>query len=222
MKFSNVIAISLSLGCQVLAAPAPALPIPAPVSDVGAVAGDASAVRSLPVGVPNIAVIKGAVSELRSSVSGELSTITSMSASDAPSYDIPVIKKSLANIATHMKTATTGMAPALVGSTIALTAEEAQAILCALNEIEALVYNIKLALSSLLSTIGADAKALIGPEIATVLELAIPLVAPPVGFVYSILGLVPGGAVVTTELTTVAHSVMGVASTLKTLLGSAH
>ena len=77
-----------------------------------------------------------------------------MSASDAPSYDIPVIKKTLANIATHMKAATTGMAPALVGSTIAPTAEEAQALLCALNEIEALVYNIKLALSSLLSTIG--------------------------------------------------------------------
>jgi len=169
MKFSNVIAISLSLGCQVLAAPAP--PTPTPAAAVEALAADAPTARSLPVGVPDIAVIKGAVSELRSSVSGELSTISkfrhvsgqecrwwraaSMSASDAPSYDIPIIKKSLANIATHMKAATTGMAPALVGSTIALTAEEAQALLCALNEIEAIVYNIKLALSSLLSTIGA-------------------------------------------------------------------
>lgn len=74
MKFSNVIAISLSLGCQVLAAPAP--PTPTPAAAVEALAADAPTARSLPVGVPDIAVIKGAVSELRSSVSGELSTIS--------------------------------------------------------------------------------------------------------------------------------------------------
>jgi hypothetical protein len=63
---------------------------------------------------------------------------------------------------------------------------------------------------------------LISPEIETIHELAIPLVAPLIGFVYSILGLVPGGAAVTNKLTTVAHSVMGVAGALKTLLGGAH
>jgi hypothetical protein len=78
-----------------------------------------------------------------------------MSASDAASYDIPVIKNSLANIATHMKAATTDLAPALVGAVIALTAEEEQALLCALNELEGIIYNLKSILSAILSTIGA-------------------------------------------------------------------
>jgi hypothetical protein len=63
---------------------------------------------------------------------------------------------------------------------------------------------------------------LIGPEIATVLGLALPLVAPLIGFVYSILGLLPGGDAFTTELTTVGGTVMGLVGVLKTILGGAH
>jgi hypothetical protein len=109
MKFSNVIAIALSLGCRVLAAPAAptstpvagfkALPANLPsedIADVKALAADVPsedvkaltadvpledvravlAARSLPVSAPNTAMIEGAVSGLKNSVSGELSTIS--------------------------------------------------------------------------------------------------------------------------------------------------
>jgi hypothetical protein len=99
MKFSNVIAIALSLGCRVLAAPAApthtptpvagfkALPANVPSEDVAGVKALAADVhsedvptvleaRSLPVSAPNTAVIEGAVSGLKNSVSGELSTIS--------------------------------------------------------------------------------------------------------------------------------------------------
>jgi hypothetical protein len=168
-----------------------------------------------------------------------------MSAKNAASYDIPVIKNSLANIATHMKAATTGMAPALVAAATYLTAEETQSLLCALNEIEGIVFNLKSALSTILSNIEAGklfspssylfeickvsllttlsgAKGLIASDIATVLGLTMPLVAPFIGFVYSTVGSHPYGDAVTTELTTVAGSVMGVAVALKTILGGVH
>ncbi|PMD65512.1 uncharacterized protein K444DRAFT_659724 [Hyaloscypha bicolor E] len=240
MKFSNVIVIALSLGCRVLAAPAApthapvagfnALPANVPLEDVADVEAQAADVhledvpavlpaRSLPVSSPNTAMIEGAVSGLKNSVSGELSTIMSMSAKNAASYDIPVIKNSLANIATHMKAATTGMAPALVAAATYLTAEETQSLLCALNEIEGIVFNLKSALSTILSNIEAGAKGLIAPEIATVLGLTMPLVAPLIGSVYITVGSLPGGDAVTTELTTVAGSVMGDAVALKTLGG---
>ena len=97
MKFSNVIAIALGLGCQVLAAPT--APTPAPVAGIkalpanvpsGDVAGvkalatdvslgdvlESLAARSLPARAPNTAMIEGAVSGLKNSVSGELSTIS--------------------------------------------------------------------------------------------------------------------------------------------------
>jgi hypothetical protein len=112
MKFSNVIAIALSLGCRVLAAPAAPTPTPVagfkalpanvpsedvadvkalaegvPAEDVAGVKALAADVhsedvptvleaRSLPVSAPNTAVIEGAVSGLKNSVSGELSTIS--------------------------------------------------------------------------------------------------------------------------------------------------
>jgi hypothetical protein len=114
MKFSNVIAIALSLGCRVLAAPAAPTHTPTPVAgfkalpanvpsedvaDVKALAEDVPSedvagvkalaadvhsedvptvleARSLPVSAPNTAVIEGAVSGLKNSVSGELSTIS--------------------------------------------------------------------------------------------------------------------------------------------------
>lgn len=112
MKFSNVIAIALSLGCRVLAAPAAPTPTPVAgfkalpenvpsedVADVKALAADVPsedvagvkalvadvhsedvpsvlAARSLPVSAPNTAMIEGAVSGLKNSVSGELSTIS--------------------------------------------------------------------------------------------------------------------------------------------------
>jgi hypothetical protein len=95
MKFFSVTVISLSLGCQVLAAP---IEVPAPVTGVEALAagvpsGAVAAAGSLPVvgtltsavpdtGLPivkksiDIATITGAGSGLKSHIAPELSTIS--------------------------------------------------------------------------------------------------------------------------------------------------
>lgn len=87
-----------------------------------------------------------------------------MSASNATAFAIPVIKSHLRNMATQINATVIGMAPALVGVALPLSASEAEALLSALAEVESLVFNIKSTLSATVSTIKSG-KPLILPEV---------------------------------------------------------
>lgn len=76
-----------------------------------------------------------------------------MSASNATALAAPRIKSALTNVATKMNNTITGMAPALVGSAMPLTASEAQALLSALADMESMVFNIKTTLSTTMATV---------------------------------------------------------------------
>ena len=78
-----------------------------------------------------------------------------MSASNATAFAVPVIRNSLTNMATQINTTTINMAPALVGTTVHLTADEAQALLSSLADLESIVFNIKSTLSTTVSTVKA-------------------------------------------------------------------
>ncbi|PMD13536.1 hypothetical protein NA56DRAFT_420296 [Hyaloscypha hepaticicola] len=220
MKFFAITVVSLSMGCQVLAAPIDPTSAVASVQPiVETLPSEAvAAIESLPMvntatpavpdtGLPipkrdiSITTITTAVSGLHSSVSSKLSTIMTMSASNATTLAAPMIKSALTNVATKMNNTITSMAPA-------------QALLSALADMESMVFNIKTTLSTTMATVHGDAMTLIAPEIATVLGLVLPLLSPLTAFVYSIAGLVPGGDAKVVELTSAAGSVMGVASSL--------
>jgi hypothetical protein len=78
-----------------------------------------------------------------------------MSASNATAFAVPVIKTCLTNMATQINTTTINMAPALVGTAVPLTADEAQALLSSLADLESVVFNIKSTLSITVSTVKA-------------------------------------------------------------------
>jgi len=78
-----------------------------------------------------------------------------MSASNATTWAMPVIKSQLIAIATQLKTTITTLAPTLVGAALPLAAGEVEALLEALAELESIVFNIKTTLSATLSTVKA-------------------------------------------------------------------
>ena len=155
---------------------------------------------------------------------------------DVTTTVVPEIQSHLETIATQINSTVATIAPALVGSTVSLTAEEAQALLSALADLESLVFSIKTTLSSTIASLESSKLSLpfdhtffykvtmltelsavvtlIQPEITTVLGLVLPLLGPVTTFVYSIANLVPGGDAAASQLTSAAGSVLTTAGPL--------
>lgn len=201
MKFFTTIAASLVLGSQVLAVPVDNSTVTTAVG----VSVDTTTV---------VTTVCGIIAGLESTVSSELNTILSLSASNVTDIAVPAIKNALANIAIILKSTTSELVPALAGEVTTLTTTDVQAILAALGEVESTVNDIKSTLTTTVSHLADDILALVRPDIAAVLGLAMPLVTPLTTFVFQVVSLVPGGDAVISDVTSAASGLLNLVGTL--------